>query len=264
MDSEDSSKPFPSIILLVMKLSSAAYLWAFAAPAFVIPDALSQGKPLYACASFLYHHETTYRLPSALTCSQYLECKYTWENGQGRSTVNYCWYDYRNYTLYHDPNTPLPIDSHVACPAKLDIATVYRIRSSLDYNKCITAMGEYDGAPVEIQDCRADSWRPSQIFHFTGDCQMQHFASDKCIDVKDGVQQNGVRLQSWTCAQGNRNQQFVHWQDPNFLVIPEDHINWMPFNWLCVDLTDGKLENGTPVQMWACNYQNPNQPVVWI
>ncbi|EAU82561.2 hypothetical protein CC1G_12141 [Coprinopsis cinerea okayama7 len=154
---------------------------------------------------------------------QYLECKYTWEDGQGVSTVNYCWYDYRNYTLYHYPNTPLPVDSHVACPAKLDIATVYRIRSSLDYNKCITAM-----------------------------------------DVKDGVQQNGVRLQSWTCAQGNRNQQFVHWQNPNFLVIPEDHINWMPFNWLCVDLTDGKLENGTPVQMWACNYQNPNQPVVWI
>ncbi|KAG2012912.1 hypothetical protein CC2G_009861 [Coprinopsis cinerea AmutBmut pab1-1] len=52
-----------------------------------------------------------------------------------------------------------------------------------------------------------------------------------------------------------------HWL-PNVVPIPRDRITWKPFWWLCVDLTDGNSANGTPIRLWACNYQNPNQH--WI
>lgn len=58
-----------------------------------------------------------------------------------------------NYTLYHYPQTPLPVDSHVACPTRLPLASLYRIRSFVNTNKCITAMGESDGSPVQVQVC---------------------------------------------------------------------------------------------------------------
>lgn len=193
--------------------------------------------------------------------------------------------------MYHYPNNPLPLDSHPACPNNLPLASIYRIRPSASSSKCVTAMGESDGSPVQIQvgsrthpasrllnvefqDCRPDIWRPEQVWYFNND-QIQPLATDKCLDVTDG-NTNGGKLQVWTCEGTNPNQQFQHWVT-NVVIVPEDHIQWKS-RFQCMDLTNSGIPtNGNQVsvtpsqgfkrigltavqlQMWPCNYQNPNQ-----
>ncbi|KAJ2925914.1 hypothetical protein H1R20_g11181, partial [Candolleomyces eurysporus] len=210
---------------------------------------------LHGCANHLAFNNTVVRLAGTTTFSQYIQCTYQQNHPDGSVGTHYCWYDYQTYLLYHYPNTPLPVDSHTACPNNLPLASIYRIRPSASSSKCITAMGESDGSPVQIQDCRPDIWRPEQVWHFNND-RIQPLATDKCLDVTDG-NTNAGKLQIWTCEGTNPNQQFEHWVT-NVVIVPEDHIRWKS-QFQCLDLTNGVLTNGNQLQMWPCNYQNPNQ-----
>jgi hypothetical protein len=69
---------------------------------------------------------------------------------------------------------------------------------------------------------------------------------DKCIDVKDGVNTNGVRLQTWTCVDGAANQQFLH-RGGSVVTLPTEFIGWDAHPGLCMDLTDGINVSGNPV-----------------
>ncbi|KAF5337895.1 hypothetical protein D9611_014778 [Ephemerocybe angulata] len=228
----------------------------FAVAAFLAPVVLAQRPPgLYGCKNFLAINGTNVPLVDATTFSQYIQCKYQETHSDGSIGTSYCWYDYQAYTLYHYPNTPLPVDSSVACPTNLPLASIYRIRSQVNTAKCVTAAGENDGAQVQIQDCRTDIWRPEQVWQFNGS-RLQPLGTDKCIDVKDG-QTTAGKMQIWTCAAGNANQDFTHWVS-NVVIVPEDHISWTG-KFQCLDLTDGQTTNGNQLQMWSCNYQNPNQ-----
>ena len=65
---------------------------------------------------------------------------------------------------------------------------------------------------------------------------------NKCLDVTNGVDQSGTKLQIFTCGSGNINQQ---WQ----VSTGDSGINavkWAKSN-RCVDLTDGSQSVGTPV-----------------
>ncbi|EAU82577.2 hypothetical protein CC1G_12996 [Coprinopsis cinerea okayama7 len=220
---------------------------------FYFPATLAQDATLRGCANSLLSNGTTFKLTNTDTFSQYIHCIYQFEDGNGGTLQNYHWYDYQNYTLYHYPNTPLPLDSHPACPTTLPLVSVHTIPSE--------AIKEVPTNAIALRpsfyDCRTDIWRPEQVFHLN-DVRIQPLATDKCLDVTDGVVADGVKVQVWTCFDGNQNQQWGHWL-PNAVSIPRDHITWKPFWWLCVDLTDGSNANGTPIQLWACNYQNPNQ-----
>ncbi|KAH6891599.1 ricin B lectin domain-containing protein [Coprinopsis sp. MPI-PUGE-AT-0042] len=218
--------------------------------------------PLRACQNSLTINGRTngtiaYPLTGTSNFSQYIECTYARDQGDGSIGVNWCWYDYQSYQLLHYPNTPVRLDSHPACPTTLPFSSLYRIRSFVDTTKCITAAGEYDGAPVELQACRTDIWRPEQVFHFDGNL-IKPLSTDKCLDVKDGNPNSGTRLQVWTCSTDNPNQVFEHWSK-TVLIVPEDHINWATQQFQCLDLPDGNTANGTPIQIWGCDYQNPNQ-----
>lgn len=71
---------------------------------------------------------------------------------------------------------------------------------------------------------------------------------NKCLDVADGKEKNGARVQIWDCFDNNDNQKWV--RDGNRLV-------W--HNSYCLDVTDGNGNAGTALQIWACAKDNTNQ-----
>jgi len=75
----------------------------------------------------------------------------------------------------------------------------------------------------------------------------------KCLDVTNGVNSNGVKLQFWTCGQNNRNQQFT--------ILNSGAIQWTGTN-KCVDVTNGNITTGNQLQIWECTAKDTNQ--AWI
>jgi hypothetical protein len=69
-----------------------------------------------------------------------------------------------------------------------------------------------------------------------------------CLDVTNGQNVNGNKLQIWTCT-GGPNQQFV---------FTNGALQWKGSD-KCVDLTDGNHAAGTRVQLWQCFSGNSNQ-----
>ncbi|KIJ55019.1 carbohydrate-binding module family 13 protein [Sphaerobolus stellatus SS14] len=218
----------------------------------VTTRALGPAQPsLYACSNSLNVNGNLYTLQETSSFSQYVQCVYY--RYRVVDSVQYCWYDFSNRTLYHYPNTPQPVDSNPACPTTLPFAQDYKITLA-GTGECITAAGNYDGAPLITNACGT---RPFQSWHFNGP-YLQAIGTDKCIDLTNGNGSNGARLQVWTCSEGNPNQQFRHW-DTTYIYLPEEHISWLANSGLCFDNTNGFVAEGNPVQMWSCNFQSPNQ-----
>ncbi|KIJ55010.1 carbohydrate-binding module family 13 protein [Sphaerobolus stellatus SS14] len=209
---------------------------------------------LFACANQLFHYDTAYPLVEASAFSQYLQCKYAVNTGQGRVQVPgaYCWYDYRNHTLYNYPSTPMPLDSSPSCPETMPFAQNYAIKADVS-DKCVTASSETSGSAIMLMVCNGN---PLQKWFFNGS-NMQLVGTNKCMDVKNGFA-NGAKLQVWDCVPGNSNQQFQHWVH-EFLIVPEDHILWMTNPGKCLDNSNGNIASGNPIQIWDCFYLNPNQ-----
>ncbi|KAJ6477672.1 ricin B lectin domain-containing protein [Mycena sanguinolenta] len=122
---------------------------------------------------------------------------------------------------------------------------------------CMSASSNADGAAVVIEMCSAptpaNSWFVPNGNNAHGSLQI---FGDKCLDVTDGVDADGTRLQIWTCASGNTNQLW----EPKFGAQALGNIFWVGMN-KCVDLTNGSTTNGNQLQVWDCNTSNPNQ--IW-
>ncbi|KAJ7584003.1 ricin B lectin domain-containing protein [Mycena floridula] len=128
---------------------------------------------------------------------------------------------------------------------------------------CLAATSNADGAAVVIQNCGTRNtsnieWnviKGGAVESPTGSpdpgpvTPITLFGS-KCLDVPNGVNADGVKLQIWTCGTGNKNQL---WQ-----VNGDGSISWAGSN-KCLDDTDGKLNDGNPVQLWTCAQNNVNQ-----
>ena len=69
------------------------------------------------------------------------------------------------------------------------------------------------------------------------------FNGTKCLDVTNGNNSNGAKLQIWDCAPSNANQQW-YWTTDN-------HLAWTNHG-RCLDLTGGSLTDGNKVQIWDC------------
>ncbi|PVF90931.1 hypothetical protein CPB86DRAFT_720370, partial [Serendipita vermifera] len=104
---------------------------------------------------------------------------------------------------------------------------------------CLKAEGDYNGAPVSVVNCTAaepsNTWTISRddIFGVGTSTPFKVFG-DKCLDVTEGNDADGTRLQIWTCYEGNTNQL---WQ-----INPGYYIKWADHN-KCIDLTDGLVNN---------------------
>ncbi|KAK1232149.1 hypothetical protein PQX77_004720 [Marasmius sp. AFHP31] len=123
---------------------------------------------------------------------------------------------------------------------------------------CIAAT-KTAGAPLVIHDCFTGdasnyNWVVGDLFPVDPTPQqIKLFGSDLCIDVKDGANADGTKLQVWTCANGNGNQL---WTRLNYIGIWQ----WAGTN-KCIDLSNGVTDDGNQLQLWTCdpNNSNPNQ-----
>lgn len=110
------------------------------------------------------------------------------------------------------------------------LAQFHAVSANRNEGPCISVENLVDGAPVVINDCvgpamRTRTWFVAQGSSATGAGpvgQIQAFNKTFCLDVKDGINADGTKLQIWTCANGNRNQL---WQ-----VNGDNTINWAGSN----------------------------------
>ncbi|KAJ6602334.1 ricin B lectin domain-containing protein [Mycena sp. CBHHK59/15] len=216
---------------------------------------------LRACLDPLAIQGTNFPLTHGIRNGPYVECEYN----HAFASPQFCFYNATSLALTHAPNVPpvnvttIPVDSNAACPTTLPLAGSYRINfpDTSGGFKCVTMSDDSDGAPVIIQDC--DFTGPSnQVWSFVGSTIRQ---GDKCIDVTDGRNIDGVELQVWTCADGNTNQQFQH-SGGAILNQSNDIIHWLAHPDKCMDLTNGDETNGNQIQMWTCFSGNTNQ--MWV
>ncbi|KAF7300844.1 Ricin-type beta-trefoil lectin domain-like [Mycena kentingensis (nom. inval.)] len=262
-----------SALTMLNALVSLALLASFASATPWLPT-------LRGCATSITQGGRTYALTYTTTYSQFIECDYNVPGGPSEEPTAYCFYDFHNYTLYSFPNTPTtlpqgtpgaglpgPFDSSPSCPTVTPNAGKYLIKTRED-GLCVTATGSVNGARVAVRPCDYRHGNPAQKWLFDGSLVKltagdSGFATDKCVDVIDGVAVSGTKLQTWDCvAQGGAaNQQFSHWGRDTVVIVPTDFIGWMVHPGLCWDLTDGVEADGQPVQVWACDIQNQNQ--VW-
>jgi hypothetical protein len=127
-------------------------------------------------------------------------------------------------------------------------------------NFCITAASNEDGAEVVIASC-GSSTNPLPNGNITWVVPTPPLTGsivtfgDKCLDVPNGSTANGVKLQIWTCTEGDTNQ---IWTVANGL----SHIEWNGTG-KCLDLTNGNLTTGNPIQIWDCATPDDNANQDW-
>ena len=111
--------------------------------------------------------------------------------------------------------------------------------------KCLTtAKGSSDnGTPVQISTCTDSN---EQVWSYTN--HTLRIFGNKCLDVTDGVVNDGTKLQIWDCVPNSRNQKWS--REGNQFVFAKTY---------CLDVTDGKTDNGTQMQIWTCYSNNINQ-----
>ncbi|KAF9263019.1 ricin B lectin [Marasmius fiardii PR-910] len=117
---------------------------------------------------------------------------------------------------------------------------------------CISASNAV-GAPVTIESCIASGDISGQNWTFTQNGvpqQLSILGGSLCLDVINGVNTNGTRLQVFTCTPGNTNQLWIPLSNSLFQWAGTDK---------CIDLTDGNVNPGTQLQVWTCDPLNSNQ-----
>ncbi|KAJ7305538.1 ricin B lectin domain-containing protein, partial [Mycena albidolilacea] len=120
---------------------------------------------------------------------------------------------------------------------------------------CIAVADNADGEPLTIHNCNTENlanqdWDVAFYTRQPAGPQQIKIFGDKCIDVKDGVDADGTKLQIWSCVQGSKNQQWISLTDSTF--------QWSGTN-KCIDLSDGKITDGNVLQLWTCDSNNSNQ-----
>ena len=121
--------------------------------------------------------------------------------------------------------------------------TTYAISPSSYPDLCLAPSGETDGSKLVLADCdTADNI----AFSLSGST-LVNTETNMCIDVTDGGDWSGNKLQFWECFSGNTNQEWG---------LSGNAITW---NGMCMDLTDGNGAVGTKIQIWSCFTQNTNQ-----
>ncbi|KAJ7305535.1 ricin B lectin domain-containing protein [Mycena albidolilacea] len=121
---------------------------------------------------------------------------------------------------------------------------------------CMAVADNADGEPLIIHNCNTEN-TANQDWDVTFDVrtpvgpQQIKIFGDKCIDVKDGVNADGTKLQIWSCISGSKNQQWI--AQPT-----ENTFQWSGTD-KCIDLSDGKITDDNVLQIWTCTDNSANQ-----
>ncbi|KAJ7710463.1 ricin B lectin domain-containing protein, partial [Mycena rosella] len=105
-----------------------------------------------------------------------------------------------------------------------------------NFEKCLAAASDANGAAVEIEDCAIER-DARQIWTVSGST-LQVF-ENMCLDVPDGATANGTPLQIWECTTGDTNQEWT---------LSGGTIQWSGED-SCLDLTNGNVTNGNFVRI---------------
>jgi hypothetical protein len=106
-----------------------------------------------------------------------------------------------------------------------------------NYEKCLAAASDVNGAAVEIEDCAIGPGDGRQIWTVSGST-LQVFGN-MCLDVTDGATANGTPLQIWECTAGNTNQE---WKLSGSTIQRSGEDS-------CLDLTNGNVTDGNVVRI---------------
>ncbi|KAJ6453957.1 ricin B lectin domain-containing protein [Mycena sanguinolenta] len=120
---------------------------------------------------------------------------------------------------------------------------------------CIAVTDNADGAPLIIHNCNTEDvanqdWEVEFFSIYNSGPEQITIFGDKCIDVTNGVNEDGTPLQIWTCAENNANQQWIS--------VTNWTLQWNGTD-KCIDLTDGSITDGNVLQIWTCAENNQNQ-----
>jgi hypothetical protein len=140
-------------------------------------------------------------------------------------------------------------------------------RTNRFLTECLTRSSEADGSSIIVRTCDSSSgifssewWRVEQRTPTA--YRLRSLLSDGCLDVPDGNDADGTKMQVWTCYNGNANQLWelhddntFRWaSNPNLYVLLSHHFaqlhlsSWTRDQVLtlparCLDLQDGIVGN---------------------
>ncbi|KAJ6464922.1 ricin B lectin domain-containing protein [Mycena sanguinolenta] len=140
----------------------------------------------------------------------------------------------------------------LACSVNAQVQPV-KLETGLSTAKCLAAISLANGAAVAVEDCgnatSLNSWTVDGSRFSLNDAAF-------CLDVIDGVDADGTKLQVWECTPGDTNQNFAFTD-----VRDGTMIQWFGVtdSKVCVDVTDGNINNGNQVQIWDCDANNNHQ-----
>ncbi len=117
---------------------------------------------------------------------------------------------------------------------------------------CLTPSYVADGAPLVLGPCDAPESRMFFTFRLNGASQYRFADTQLCLDMPDGSA-DGARPQVWACNGGDSQK----WTFRD--VAGSTVIVGTPGARACLDVVDGDVYDGAPVQLWACDVANANQ-----
>ncbi|KAG8764034.1 hypothetical protein FRC15_007796, partial [Serendipita sp. 397] len=130
---------------------------------------------------------------------------------------------------------------------------------------CLQALANYGGAPVTVGNCTTFTYASrtwtvvnggaEESTSDAGSATQIPIYGNKCLDVRDAVDQDGTKLQIWTCYDKNTNQLWqvngtgdISWSGHNkyaFLFSPFLGFYTNMRRIRCMDFTDGSWSDGT-------------------
>ncbi|KAH6901245.1 macrophage activating glycoprotein [Coprinopsis sp. MPI-PUGE-AT-0042] len=106
------------------------------------------------------------------------------------------------------------------------------LRPSINDNKCLTAASNTDGAWVTLQTCTGAA---SQKWVFAAGTV--RVFGNKCLDVSDGLNVDGTKLQIWGCGPDNNWDNVLEWEGRG----------------KCIDVSDGSDADGNRNGQYGTN-----------
>ncbi|KDQ25612.1 carbohydrate-binding module family 13 protein, partial [Pleurotus ostreatus PC15] len=118
-------------------------------------------------------------------------------------------------------------------------------------SKCMDVRGGTlaNGTPVQIYDCNgtaAQKWIVQK-----GQTKVRLAGTNFCLDAGSNPG-NSIRMKIWTCYDNLPAQEWYYTDDNRIALFNKG---------LCLDLTDGRLNNANQLQTWKCTDFNTNQ--IW-
>jgi hypothetical protein len=135
---------------------------------------------------------------------------------------------------------------------------------------CVAELGPYNGAPVVQTRCDPNSKAQRWTRIYLGGTYelLQNLESvstypyvPMCLDVTDGVNANGTKLQVWQCTNTpGMNWRFVDAYHGDYSYPLNVHTKIGP---KCLDVPAASLVDGAQLQIWTCTTRTMNPAQLW-